>query len=389
MNIGFDLRSIIGKPIFGSDSPAGVAKYASNILRKMVSLNPEHDFFCFFNSFKRPNTSLIDDVLSKRNVHLITTGVPNKLFDPMAKVVNQPKIDKIIKKIKGDDIDVYFSPHLNISPLTEKVRHVMTVHDLSFELYPEFYGMRKLYWHWVQNVRSQCLDADAIIAVSENTKYDLIDLYGIDENKIHVVHSGMPIRAKEDEDGKKDMLEKVRVKYGIPSDYFLYIGTLEPRKNIESIIEAYSNSRISETSLVIAGGKGWKYCQIYKTANKSKRKNNIYFTGYVDEIDKSALIENARACIYPSFYEGFGFPPLEAISRNTTVITSHVSSIPEIVGTRAVYVDPYNINDITCAMNTVLSEKENRSNSPNYNIEYSWDVAVEKTIDIIMARHIS
>ncbi len=372
MNIGFDIRPIIGKPIFGSGAPAGVTGYASDLLRELVAQGECHEFFCFSNSLKKPDISLIRDVLRKKNVHLITTRVPNKLFDPIALATNTPKIDKIIEKathsyaikssrnssrnVKNMKLDFYVSPHFNIAPISRDTKHILVIHDLSFEIYPEFYGIRKQYWHKTQGIRESCKRAHVIVAVSNNTKNDIITMYGIDENKIKVIYPGIR------EFGKTSIKKPIEDKTEKPPhEYFLYLGTLEPRKNIEGIIEAYSrfrnkNKEKNTCKLLIAGGKGWKYKNIYKTTSKSKYSDDIVFEGYVNEKQKSYLIRNAVALIYPSFYEGFGLPPMEAHANNTPVITSHTSSIPEIMQHNAIYVNPYNVSDIAFAMETVLGD---------------------------------
>jgi len=156
-------------------------------------------------------------------------------------------------------------------------------------------------------------------------------------------------------------LEAVKLRYGLPEKFILYLGNVEPRKNLIGLIRAYNDLRrrnpaFSGVKLVIAGATGWKIKDIFKELYASDYQADIKFLGYIDKADKPALYSLCSVFAYPSFYEGFGFPPLEAMACGAPVVTSNVSSLPEIVGSATLIVDPYNTNAITTALEQVLTD---------------------------------
>jgi glycosyltransferase involved in cell wall biosynthesis len=146
-------------------------------------------------------------------------------------------------------------------------------------------------------------------------------------------------------------------KYQIKRDFILYVGTLEPRKNLKGIIQAYNYSRAKDDFLlVLAGGKGWKYKHIFRLVNQLKLQDRVVFCGYMPDSDLPALYNSASVFVYPSFYEGFGLPPLEAMACGTPVIVSDTTSLPEVTGDAGIYVDPFDIEQISVSIDTVLSD---------------------------------
>lgn len=240
---------------------------------------------------------------------------------------------------------------------------MLTVHDLSFLKYPEFFSARKNFWHRLVKAKKLLKRFSLVIAVSENTKRDIVELGGINPDKVRVIYSGVG------EEYKKLPLinyqfsvKRVRDKYNLPERFILYLGTIEPRKNVDGIIRAYNQLRVMscelrDYKLIIAGARGWKSENIYREWDKSAFKNDIKFLGYVEPDDKIYLYNLASVFIYPSFYEGFGFPPLEAMACGVPVVASFASSLPEVVGDAALMVDPYNINDLAGALEKVLVDE--------------------------------
>lgn len=395
MRIGFDTRALLGRSWFGPGTgsvfaPAGVAGYVFNIINHLTQIDGENEYVLFFNSFKQADISLIKDIINRPNVSLKTFHIPNKIFDRSARFLSWPKIDSLL-----GGVDVFFSPHFNITPLSDKTRHVLTIHDISFEFYPEFYPLRKRFWHWTQNVRVACQRADHVIAVSNNTKQDLISKYGLVSEKISVIYSGANIKTSQR--ASEHDISSVKKSYSLPNNYILYLGTLEPRKNIETIIEAFNklkqqyanDDEVKPLHLVIGGGKGWLYQRIYKTAKQAEFKKYIHFLNYFPEKDKPALISGAKLFLFPSYYEGFGFPPLESRIFGTSVITSANSSLTEIMSNNALLVDPYNINDLTQSIRQVLLNNiaisENTLNSQKDMQNYSWNDCAEQTLNILLS----
>lgn len=391
MNIGIDIRTIIGKPLFGPIGPTGVPGYTINLLKNMIAQGADHSFYLFSNSLKKPNLAPIADVLKLPNVEIIISRIPNKLFDHTARFFNYPKIDSLIKKRTTKKIDVYLTPHINITPLSPKVKRVMVVHDLSFVIYPEFFSLRKRYWHWIQ-LHSNTFDrADKIISVSNNTAHDIVNLLHVPAEKVIYIEPGQGL----DLDSPVKSFELIKRAYNLPDYYMLFMGTLEPRKNIETVIEAFNSFSHSQEyqndsnkfHLVIAGGKGWLYKRIFRITKESPYKNRIHFLGYVDAQDKMTIIKNAQMFVFPSHYEGIGFPVLEAAALGTPVITSHNSSLTEVMGNRCIYIDPYNVQDLATAMSEIISRtpvaKPEIHAAPSD--DQSWSSMAKEILDTLAA----
>lgn len=261
----------------------------------------------------------------------------------------------------------------------------MVIHDLSFELYPEFFTFKKRLWHKLINPRQLCQQADTVIAISQNTKNDVMKLYDIKEEKIKVIYQGInEMFFKPISDETK---EKIKNKYNLPNNYIFYLGNLEPRKNVESLILAFEKIKDESVNLVIAGGEAWKYKKIYKLWQNSPAKKRIKFSGYVDAVDKPALYSLAKIFVYPSIYEGFGLPPLEAMACGTPVITSFNSSLVEAVGDAGLLIDPNNINELTNIIDQLLMDQKLQNVLKEKGLKQSqkfrWQSSAEEILNIL------
>ncbi len=232
------------------------------------------------------------------------------------------------------------------------------------------------------NPRKIAREASHVIAVSESTALDLQEHYQIPKEKITVIHSGAPILAKED--------PNVLKRWGIGNNFILFFATLEPRKNMQAVLQAYERTRSRHQEafqLVFAGATGWLEKEIKKTWKNSAFANDIVFTGPVTEEEKTALFKHAHALLYVSLYEGFGFPPLEAMQAGTPVITSNSSSLPEVVGNAALMVDPHNAEDIAEAIHAVVTQEELRNILRERGFKqvqkFTWKEAAEKTLQVL------
>lgn len=241
-----------------------------------------------------------------------------------------------------DDLDVLHLPNPQF-PYVKKpgVPVIATIHDIIPVFMPQYHGVKRvIYFRTV--LRWYLRRVDGIIAVSHATKRDLMRYYDIPGEKIAVVHHGIP-------SVKRGVCEK--------EDYMLYLGTLEPRKNVEGIIRAFAmlKERGFDYKLVIAGGKGWMYDEIFKLI---KRVKDVEYVGYVSDAQKRDLYRKASVFVWPSFYEGFGLPVLEAMAYGTPVVTSNTSSLPEIAGDAAVLVDPYSVRDIARGIREAIANEK-------------------------------
>ena len=248
--------------------------------------------------------------------------------------------------------DLYFFPNFVAYPHL-KGKSVVVVHDLTFEKVPQYVDRRNVDF-LKKFVPPSVAKADHVVVNCEFTKNELIDAYRVPAEKVTVAYPGVdpgvfyPRSEKEKEEVKK--------KYGISKPFILYLGTLEPRKNVPAVLKAYAglpNRR--DFSLVLAGKKGWLYEEIFRTVGDLGLEEDVIFTGYVPEEDRPKLMSAAEVFVYPSFFEGFGMPVVEAQACGTPVIASNTTSLPEAVGDGGVLVDPKNISQLAEALEEVLS----------------------------------
>ncbi len=356
MTIGIDVR------ILGKDLYSGIPEYTFNLVEKMVEISPENKYKLFFNSLRPIKADIFS---SYQNVEVFKYHFPNKLLDISSLLFKQPKIEKFIGKI-----DIFFSPHFNI--IFSKAPRVLVIHDLSFKYFPEFFNFKRKIWHFFMAVSRQIGQAKKIIVDSESTKNTLKDVFKVSDEKIKVIYGGLEKSFEEIISGdiqekisllkQSSLAQKVKAKYNLPENYFLYLGTIEPRKNILNIAKAFcllkEKEQFKNYHLVLAGKKGWLYKDVLKKISNLSCKNDIIFTGPVSKQEKRFVYLFAKAFVYPSFFEGFGFPPLEAMACQVPVIVSNRASLPEVVQGSALLVDPYNIWEIAKALEEIaISEK--------------------------------
>lgn len=365
MRIGVDIRVLMDK------NYSGIAEYTDYLLRELLARDDGNEYIFYFNSLKKPK-HLFQKWQNSR-IKFVSSSWPNKIFNYLLqKCFSWPKIDTLT-----GPVDVFWSPHINFSSFSKGAcNKIITIHDLSFLRYPEFFNFRKNFWHKSLNIKKLLAQYDNIIAISENTKHDLMELLNIPEEKITVIYSGL----NEGRSGSKE----IETLSGIP--FILYLGTIEPRKNVSGLIEAYNLLRdrhlpLTNYKLVLAGGKGWKNKPIYNRAKESLYRDDICFLGYVNKEEKEWLYNNAKLFVYPSYYEGFGFPPLEAMSHGLATITSDVSSLPEVVSDSALVVNPYSSLDLARAIESLLLDDGLRNNYANKGKERSMFFTWNKTAD--------
>jgi glycosyltransferase involved in cell wall biosynthesis len=256
-------------------------------------------------------------------------------------------------------LDIFVIPNFNFFALSKKVKKILTVHDLSFERFPETFSFKRRLWHFLINPRRFSGESDLIWAVSRSTAQDLESIYKINKNKIKVNYPFFNF----DSNCLNEKLEKIKEKYGLPGNFFLFLGTIEPRKNVEGLAEGFEifkrrNPKFKDFKLVIAGEKGWLWDSILEKVKKNSFFKDIIFLGFVDDEDKKELYTLAKIFIYPSLYEGFGFPPLEAMACGVPTIVSNCSSMPEILQDGAMLINPYRPLEICLALENFLENQE-------------------------------
>lgn len=380
MRIGIDIRCLEG----GRNT--GVEEYTLNLLDNIFSLDKKNEYVLFFNALKEKNINL--NWISKYpNVKIKTFRWPNKLFNLLSWYLSWPKIDKLI-----GGVDIFWMPNINFGSFSKKTKLFLTIHDLSFEIMPETFPWKTRFWHFLINPKKLCQKAEKIIAVSASTKNDLEMFYKIKSEKISIILSAVrdEFRIIDRNDPKMIL---VKEKYQLPYSFILYLGTMEPRKNIESIIKAFNqlkkinHQELLKYKLVIAGAKGWKEGETRKEIEKSPFRNDILSLGFIEQEDKPYLYNLASIFVYPSFFEGFGFPPLEAMKCSVSVITSNNSSLPEIVGNAGIMIEPEKTDELWKAIKEVLLNKELRSKLQEKGLKkaktFSWKSSAENFLKII------
>jgi len=375
INVGIDIR------ILSKGTKTGVENYVTNLLLHLLSKDKSINYKLFYSGFKQLKGNYPWPKL--KNVEVKSFKIPNRFLDLSLRFLKFPKIDKLV-----GDVDIFLSPHFLLLPVTKKTKTIVVFHDLSFVRFPEFFSFPKMLWHKFVYPQRQARNADLIVAVSNSTKEDLINLYQIPEEKIRVIYSAageefMPIK-KEDPN-----LLRTKEKYHLPDKFILYFGTIEPRKNILALIEAFEKIKakkidiplrvrwngfegficknnkkvisLDDLKLVIAGNKGWLYRDVFNKIRNSLFRKDIIVTGFIEENDRPYLYNLSELFVYPSFFEGFGFPPLEAMACGVPALVSNRSSLAEVVGNAALMFNPHNIDEIAFAIKEVLENQNLRN----------------------------
>lgn len=284
-----------------------------------------------------------------------------------------------------NEYDLYHSPNY-VLPYFIQTHSVLTIHDLITLDYPEFCQTESVLYFKMLFSRS-IKKATKIIAVSKKVKEDILRHFNIPQEKIEVIYHGVKSHFKKVLD--KELLIKIKIKYLLPDKYILFVGNIEPKKNLEKLIKAYDilkkNSDIKH-KLVITGKNGWKYKSVYKIISELKIENEIIFTDYVPEDDLPAIYSMSDLFAFPSLYEGFGIPPLEAMACEVPVIVSNKGALPEITGGKCMRVDPYSISDICNGIYKLLTENQLRNTSilegKEWVKHFSWEKTAKETLKV-------
>lgn len=274
----------------------------------------------------------------------------------------------------------------SVGCLTPIHNAVVTVHDLSFLHEPRWFRPGHAAYYRYAVGRTARL-AERVIADSQVTAQDLNEKLGIPRDRIDVVPLGVDERYRP---APPEAVVSVRTKYALPKRFFLYLGTLEPRKNLVRVIEAWSRiATACPLDLVIAGRQGWRSRPIARAIAAATRPERVRCPGFIAEEDLPALLSAAEAFVWPSLWEGFGLPPLEAMACGTPVLTSNVSSLPEVVGDAALMVDPYDIEAIAEGMLRLAEDAALRDQLRSLGLQraaqYTWRRTAQGAIDTYRA----
>ena len=357
----------------------GISRYIRHLLIELAKQPGKHEYTVFVNG---------QDVVERLAAqHPQITYIPVSWSEsrPIARVTwEQLTLPSIIRQ---RHIDVLHSP-ANVLPerLPRSCAGVVTLHDLAFMRFPNILKRSKRLYHRTFTIRS-LQRATMVITDSDSTKQDAIELVGVPAERIQTVYLAVDPRFSNEI--KAEELEAFRQKQALTKGFLLYLGTLEPRKNITTIIEAYAQLRQKyaiEEKLVLAGGKGWFYDAIFEKVQKLGLESEVMFPGYVADSEQALWYSAASAFAYPSLYEGFGLPVAEALSCGTPVVTSNVSSLPEAGADIALCVDPQNVEAMAEVLYKALTDaayrQKCRTMAPTVAQRFSPQRMVEQIIAI-------
>ena len=284
-------------------------------------------------------------------------------------------------------VDLFHAPHYVVSPLT-RVPFVVTIHDCIHLRFPQYLPNRLGYAYAWSSMWLATHRASRVLTVSEASKRDILRYYSIPDRKIDVIYNAIDDRLGE-EPSPED-IERVRDRYQLNAPYVLYAGNIKPHKNLERLIEAFHTLRqdpdLQHVKLLIIGDEISKYATLRRAVHRYKLHKHVRFFGFVPDKTLAVLYRLARVFVFPSLYEGFGFPPLEAMASGTPVITSNVSSLPEVVGDAALLIDPLNPAELADAIRRVLMDSDLREDLRQRGRrrvqEFSWERSVRRVREI-------
>jgi glycosyltransferase involved in cell wall biosynthesis len=336
MRIGIDIRVVAGPR-------TGIGRYASQLLRSLAAVDNENEYVLFYNAAKGP---LPSDLPTKKNMKIVSANIPNKALNILWAYTPYPKVESFV-----GPIDVFHAPNFQMPPL-KNAGGVLTIHDLVFLVHPEM-AIPSAVRHLKPRIREYAKRADLVVADSKATAQVIVNRLGVAHEKVVTIYVGATVLRK----SPPNEISRAKTKYSIGGDYILFVGSLEPRKNLARLFKAFVHSNLfKDFDLVLAGPRGWHMEEMVRAWKSSGCKDRIRFLDYVTDIDLGPLYSGATFLAYPSLAEGFGLPILEAMSVGCPVLTSSVSSMPEVAGDAARFVDPMSVESIAQGMTDLISD---------------------------------
>ncbi len=358
--------------------PTGIGRYTLSLYREMMELFPEVEYTFFYDYYYskelKVQASPLMASLRGRMVHkrgIVARGARK------AKAT-WTKVSSLFRHF-----DVYHEP--NFVPMDFPASKIVTtIHDLSFMLYPQWHPKERVEF-MEKNFLNRVGMSDVILTVSEYGKREVAKYVGIPGEKIKVIYNAV------DERFRPLKLEEVREylrRRHYPERYLLFVGAIEPRKNIGTLLRAFKKIEkdFDNVYLVIAGPMGWLYEDVFKKVEDLRVKDKVRFTGFVSDEELVYLYNGAEVFVYPSFYEGFGIPVLEAMACKVPVVVSDSSSLPEIVGDAGVLIDPNSVDDLAVAVMGILGDKDRAKglSERGYSVSksFTWERSARKLMDV-------
>ena len=351
---------------------AGISGYMVNLLRNLARFSPDFYYSAF----------LSDRVFKEPSLNLRVSRLPTR--QPLVRILWEQLVQPVVLRRAGVDL---LHALAFIAPLASPCPFVTTVYDLSFLRYPAAFRPFNR-WYLANFTGHSVKRARVVITISDSTRQDVINFYHAPPERVQTIYCGVndhfrPLPAAE--------VSAFKTRQGLPGSFVLFLGTLEPRKNIEGLIRAYARWRAREPGappLVIAGGRGWYHAKIFELVKQLDLTQTVLFPGYVPEPDKPLWYNAAALFVYPSLFEGFGLPVLEAMACGTPVITSTTSSLPEVTGTAgaACLIEPTDTEALALAMAQVMGDAGQRAAMAEQGLaraaEFRWEKTARETVGI-------
>jgi glycosyltransferase involved in cell wall biosynthesis len=364
----------------------GVGHYTRELILRLPEIDPDTRYVAWYlNARRLVRPWRWDRRFFPRHPNLVErwTPIPSTWFERTSLRYEQPSLERVLR------FDVLFAPNF-VPPPTRTPRLVVTIHDLAFRRFPETAPLATR--RWLTRLDRALRQAAQIVVPSEATRADLVDLYPVDAGRVTVIHHG--IDHHRFRPAPLSEVKRVRRRYGIDGPYLLFVGGLEPRKNLPALLRAYASlPRGLRPALVLAGAsvpwnpEGREALAAALGRLPAERRGRVILTGYLSDPDRAPLYTGAEALVLPSRYEGFGFPVLEAMACGTPVVTSNVSSLPEVAGDDAVLVDPADEASIADGLRRVLEDDRLRDRlraaGPARAARFTWEDVARRTAAIL------
>jgi glycosyltransferase involved in cell wall biosynthesis len=366
MRIGIDIRALRA-------TRTGIGRYLLKMLEALAAGDRANEYILFYNSLKGETP---DDIPTADNFKTVRIRMPNKLLNVFWAYTPLPPVESFI-----GPVDIFHSPNFQLAPARTGAS-VLTVHDLVFYLHPEM-AIPSSVRHYKPRIHHYFKRADMVVADSKATARDIVEHLDFPEDRIAVIYPG----AITMEEASRERIETMKSRYAIENDYILFVSCLEPRKNLARLFKAFDRSGLHDQyQLVLAGPKGWHFRELEVLWNSLDSRSRIRWLDYVPGEELSALYSGAAFFVYPSLVEGFGLPILEAMSVGCPVLTSDVSSMPEVAGEAALYVDPLDVDSIIdgliqLASDSTLRERLSRDGRERVKL-FTWDKMAKSMLGI-------
>lgn len=375
MKIGIDARKL-------SSNKSGIGYYAYNLIRSALEQDCNNEYILY--SDKTIGVSFNN---SNCKIKILPMRMQSAKYDKLMSPYWQNFI--LTREMKKDGVDLFFSPNF-FKPLLFRKPSIVTVHDLTFFTVPEaFSGLQRLYNKIF--LRMSLSKRVKVLTVSECSKKDIQHYYHVKEQNIFITYCAVDdkrFKPISELDSDKNM--EVKQKYCLPERFILFVGTIEPRKNVSAILESLKKIKDNKNlayKFVICGSRGMDFEKVKHTVKDLGLDNDVHFSGYVEDEDLPYIYANAELFVYPSIYEGFGIPPLEAMASEVPTITSDLSSLPEVVGEAACLVDPRNVQQLADSIEQMMNNYEVRESfihAGKIRVKrFSWDESAATFLKVV------